>query len=746
MKNTEKAFLKYNILNSLQGPSYYILTILFSVFLSGNYFIRQQFFSGNGSTDLLLFFSAVPYISIIAVPALCYRHSFAIYDDFIPLPSIKKIWLTFLSRFILYSIMILFLLPSALLVNLYGSIDWGQLFTGFICLFFYGAAVISVCTFIEKLINNRILSFVISAVILAIFNAAHLFAVYVSLPAVLVSLVKELSFAWHFDAAGKGIFDTRDILWLAGSTMLFIYLADFVTGKKAGRGYGKPKAFAFTARILLSLLIMLNGSRWYTRLDFSQNKTYSLSKFSKALLSTVQQPVKITYYQSSSIAKLYPQVRDVMDFLTEYASQNKNISLLVKDPDNDQSVKTMLENYGIQTQQMRTVTNTITQYVNVYSAIVIEYKGYVETIPFTMAANTLEYDLDGRLKHLITGVSRTVNIVIGNGLSLNEDYSYLVPWLNSQGFVCNPLYPEQAGFVETLRESEGLLLIIGDSQISIDNAIAIEDYILNRKGNAFFMVSPYSSAIEDDWSITANQRTNIVEMLENWGVTFTQKIVGDISNARITMYSDDQSETQIINYPLWVSLLQQTNSTNGITLFWPTALEVSGNAQPYLYTSPAAFAFETDKNSPKRLIETNPFVMNTVNTSSLEKGTFTVGAEINGELKGLYNLAHSDKSRIMVIPDQYFVNSLMTGYIGGQNGDYRNFEFLTTSLLKLNGEEELAELNSRGSRDSSLYKVTDSLSFVRYQLITYLILYVLIPLAILIFGVIYNVGKNRKNK
>ena len=174
MKNTEKAFLKYNILNSLQGPSYYILTILFSVFLSGNYFIRQQFFSGNGSTDLLLFFSAVPYISIIAVPALCYRHSFAIYDDFIPLPSIKKIWLTFLSRFILYSIMILLLLPSALLVNLYGSIDWGQLFTGFICLFFYGAAVISVCTFIEKLINNRILSFVISAVILAIFNAAHL--------------------------------------------------------------------------------------------------------------------------------------------------------------------------------------------------------------------------------------------------------------------------------------------------------------------------------------------------------------------------------------------------------------------------------------------------------------------------------------------------------------------------------------------------------------------------------------------
>ncbi len=744
-QNIKKAFFKYNLLNNLKGPAFYVVAVIFTLFLAGNYYIRQQFFTGNGTSDLLLFFSAIPYISIIALPALCYKHSFSIYDDFIPLSKLEKITMTFFTRLVLFAILCILQLPATLFVNLYGSIDPGQLFTSFICLLFYGAAVISVCTFIEKLINNRVLVFVISALLLAIFNSAHLFALYVNLPVFLVTLCKELSFAWHFDAAGKGILDTRDIFWFCGSTLLFIFLADFTAGKKAGQKIQKPKALVFSAKILFSLLIMLNSNRYYTRLDFSQNKTYSLSSYTKNLLKTLDQnqTVKITYYRSSALSKLYPQIRDVSDFLSEYAGQNKKISLLIKDPDKDSSVKTLLQNYDIQSQQMRIATNTSTEYVNVYSAIVIEYQGNAETIPFTMTANTLEYDLDGRLRHLITGQSRNVNIIIGNGLSLDQDYSYLLPWLNSQGFICNPLNPVDKDFANKISASQGPLLVIGDSQINIEAAIAIENYLLSNKGNGFFALSPYSANISDNWYITQNSRTNLVEMLENWGVGFSPKIAGDISNARITMYSEDQSQTQVINYPLWINILQQSNSKTGVTLFWPTPLELSKNASPYLYSSPMSFSYEIDKNSPDKLIETNPFVLDTVNTSDLEKSTQILAAEITGPLTGLYNLAACQKSHIIVIPDQYFVNSLMTGYIGGDYGDYRNFEFLTTSLLKLNGENDLAELNSRASRDSSLYKVTDLLQFAKLQMITILCLFIIIPLFIIAGGIIFNVSKKK---
>ena len=85
----------------------------------------------------------------------------------------------------------------------------------------------------------------------------------------------------------------------------------------------------------------------------------------------------------------------------------------------------------------------------------------------------------------------------------------------------------------------------------------------------------------------------------------------------------------------------------------------------------------------------------------------------------------------------------MNEYIGGEYGDYRNFDFLTATLLKLNGEEELAQLHSKASRDSSLYKITDLGTLVICKAITYLILFILIPAFLIITGVVLNVRKEK---
>ena len=748
-----KNFLKHNLLNSIKTPSFIIISILFEVFVAINFFIRQQFFTGSGSTDLILFFSAVPYICIIVVPALCYKQSFSIYDDFIPLSTFKRELAVFLTRLILFCIQIILLLPAILLINLFGRTDGGQIFTSLVCLAFYGAAVISLCGFIQTSISNKVSSLIISALVLGIFNSAHLFAVYVNLPDFLTSLARSLSFAWHFDAAGKGLLDTREILWLTGSSALFLFLSDTVIQLKKGRNFSSNLKVRHIILPLISLLVMLNGSRWYTRIDFSKNKTYSISKYSKTLISRIESPVKITYYRSSSISKLYPQIRDVADFLTEYASQSRKISLIIKDPDKDSSTRTMLENYGIASQQLRTVSGTSTEFLTVYSAIVIEQDGNAETIPFTMAANTLEYDLDGRLRHLLSGQARSVNIIAGNGLSLTEDYSYVMPWLQSQGFICNPLYIEDPAFADILDKSQGPLLILGDSQINIDQAIAIEAYILKNKGSALLAISPYLADIENSWYITAAPRTNIIEMTENWGIRFPAQITGDLSSARITMYADDNNSTQLLNYPLWPSLMSQQNAPLGMTLFWASPLELSSDinsdthgftVSPYLLSSPAAYAIDEDKASPEKLFETNPFMMNGQGKKTGEEySTKILGAEIRGSLPGLYNAASSEDSHIIVIPDQYFVSTLMNGYIGGDTGDYRNFEFLTNALLKLNGEEELAALQSRASRDTSLYKVTDLIQLNSLRLITFIILFAILPLLLIAIGVILNVKRQK---
>jgi len=209
------------------------------------------------------------------------------------------------------------------------------------------------------------------------------------------------------------------------------------------------------------------------------------------------------------------------------------------------------------------------------------------------------------------------------------------------------------------------------------------------------------------------------------------------------MFADDNSETQNINYPLWLSILQQKNAKLGITMYWVTPLNLQGNAAPYLQTSPKAYTYDIQKNNKETLIETNPFVLQTMNTTDKEKRTLTVAAELTGKLTGLFNAESTEESHIIVIPDQFFLNTTMNQYIGGEYGDYRNFDFLTTTLLKLNNEIELAELQSKSNRDTSFYKITDVNQFALYRLIVYLICFILLPVLIIISGFIFYAVQKR---
>lgn len=743
MINTK--YIKKQISFPLCHAAFYIAAIILSVSVSFNFFIRQQFFAGNGTTDLTLFFSFIPYVSIIIIPALCFKTSEYNYENFVCASKIEKITGYFLSVFVEYFLMILFLIPACLTVNFFGTIDYGQMFAGFFCLLLYGAATISVCILINQIVNTNVIAFIVSSLILVIFNSAHLFTVYANLIEFIRNISKSISFAWHFDAASKGIVDSRDVTYFIGILFLFLYIDFLVLEKKAGKKWNKKDLSRNTAVFFIAVLFIANGSRWYFRWDLSKNKTFSVSAYSKQLIKKVDEPIKITYYRSKSLSRLYPQVRDVSDFLKIYVSQSKKLNLVIKDPDNDENLKSLLEEYGVTSRQLRNVKNNSTEFVNVYSAITMEYNGNTECIPFIMSADSLEYDLDGRLKHLVTGKNKIVNIVVGNGLSIFDDYGFLIPWLNSQGIICNPLFIEDPNFANELYRCEGPLLVIGDSEIKIDAAIAIEDYILSKKGNAILNISPFSVDIENDWSMTRNKNTNLVEMVENWGITFEESILGDISCSRITMMSEDENQqdflyqtntnTQMINYPLWINIPSQENSKQGMTLFWPVKMSIAENVNPYIVTSPYSFDFEIDRNSPQKLIETNPFILQTVNIFDREKSQNVAVAEITGKLNGFFNMAGCDFTRVLVIPDPYFLNTLMTGYNGGEYGDYRNFDFTANLLLRLNDEAELADLQDKINRNSTLYKISDVYTFVRLQMLTMFITMIFVPGLIIMLGV-----------
>ena len=63
MNKTYKAYFSQNIKQNLNNPLFYISSFIFTVFIYYSFFIQQSFFSQTGTSNLLLFFSKIPYVN-----------------------------------------------------------------------------------------------------------------------------------------------------------------------------------------------------------------------------------------------------------------------------------------------------------------------------------------------------------------------------------------------------------------------------------------------------------------------------------------------------------------------------------------------------------------------------------------------------------------------------------------------------------------------------------------------------------
>ena len=703
MKRKTLALLKKELFCLRKSFIFYIIAAFYVVALALRFFFAQQFFSGNGSTDLRFFFSSVPYISILVVPLFTMIVSLKPYDELLPLPAILLFASKIIALLIAFTAINTLCAFVPLSVSFFGDIDIRQLILGFMGILLYGFFAFMLSLFISVVLKNNIASVFASAITLAIFNSAHLFAVYTGITGKLASLMQWISFSWHFDSAGKGIIDSRDVFFYIIWSLFFLFSMTFVYSYKKGeRNY--TKLFSFF--VIDCLLLTFITSRLYFRLDLSRDKSFSVSEYSENSLSKAEEVLRIKYYLSPELRRLYPQVRDVQDFLLQYCAKSSHAELSIINPDSKEGSQAV-KGYGLQSQQLRSTGKNKTEYTNVYSAIVIEYLSGTEIIPFELSATTLEYDLTSAVEKLVTGIERRALIVSGNGLDIDSDYSYVRPWLEAAGIKTDVLLGTDLtdSALNPLLQTNTPLVIFGSSVFSQENAEALSRFI-SSGGKIFFAVNSLDVDISSDWTVSERENDYILPLLESKGIKLEKAIVADISSSQIVLDSADSNggntRQDVFNYPLWISVLPQTNAKEGCTVFWanPITLADETSAKPLLATTKAAWLL-LPQNKREYVIDTNPFRVPKSANASDTKGQFFLGAE---------------KGSIITVADQYFASSLMLSYINtGASPDFRNLDFLTACVLHLQGADELLSLKHSATSSFALYKISDSDSFIFYM-------------------------------
>ncbi len=218
------AILKKELFGYFTSAAAYIGVAFFVLAAGAGFFIYNGFFTSD-SSSLRPFFTLLPVISILFVPAVTMGswaaeiHSGTaelLYT--LPLREGQLAAGKFFAAFILFALSLLLTLPVPLFVSRFGFVDSGGVFVSYLGMLCFGAASLAVGQLISLLTRSQIAAFIASACTLILFNTGHLLPVLLPMPYPLAVLCNQLSFAWHFDAASKGIIDSRDILFFGAVT------------------------------------------------------------------------------------------------------------------------------------------------------------------------------------------------------------------------------------------------------------------------------------------------------------------------------------------------------------------------------------------------------------------------------------------------------------------------------------------------------------------------------------------------
>lgn len=215
----------------------YIVIGLFLLILGLFMFVfKDTSLLGYGFATLGPFFSMVPNIFIFIIPAICMRvfaeekQSGAI--ELLVTRPLRDIEII-LGKYFACLVLVLFaLLPTLLYYyTVYqlgapvGNIDAGGTLGSYIGLVFLAMAFVSIGIFASSLTANQIVSFLIATALC--FWCYFGFDYLSQLPIFfgrLDSFIQELGMLHHFNSLGRGLIDTRDVVYFMSITAFFIML------------------------------------------------------------------------------------------------------------------------------------------------------------------------------------------------------------------------------------------------------------------------------------------------------------------------------------------------------------------------------------------------------------------------------------------------------------------------------------------------------------------------------------------
>jgi ABC-2 type transport system permease protein len=209
------------------SPVAYIVVPVF-VIITGYLFFTQLFLEKQA--DMRGFFNIMPLLFMFMIPAITMRlladeKSSGTLELLITMPvrDSEVVVGKFLAAMALLCTAIGLTLVFALTVKSLGPLDRGPTIGGYLGLVLMGGAYVSIGVMASALTRNSIVSFIVAfAISFALYLLGRLTQF---LPQSLQKLVAYLSIDGHFENIGRGVIDTRDVIYYFSVMVVCLLIA-----------------------------------------------------------------------------------------------------------------------------------------------------------------------------------------------------------------------------------------------------------------------------------------------------------------------------------------------------------------------------------------------------------------------------------------------------------------------------------------------------------------------------------------
>lgn len=460
-----------------------------------------------------------------------------------------------------------------------------------------------------------------------------------------------------------------------------------------------------SSALIVGIVIIVNllSDQYFIRLDFTEDKQYTLSGATKNILKELNDPVTITAYFSKGLPPDIARVRrDFREMLIEYNNVSKGMLVYeFVDPGKDDEKEMEAMQNGIQPVMINVREKDQMKQQKAFMGALVQLGEEKEVLPFIQPGVAMEYALSTAIKKISVMDKPSVGLLQGHGEpAINE-----LQQVNAELSILYSFEPVTLTDTTSIPDRFKTLAIVRPTDSIPPSHFDKIDEFLARGGRLFVAMNRVKGDFSTAYGSSVN--TGLETWLRNKGLQIDDNFVVDVSCGSVTVQQQQGVFTFSSNVSFPYLPIINTFAKHPIT----EGLE----AVIFQFASPVSYIGDSTKTF-------TPIVKTSEKSGSLSVPQYfnieKQWTELDFPLKNLAvggvlegNLFGNTPSKMVVITDGDFaVNGP-----GGQQLQPDNISLMVNSIDWLSDDTGLIELRTKGVTYRPLDQLEDGTkTFLKY--------------------------------